>query len=182
MGHSRSERMAGREAALLYLFGMDFSAESWPGGFGVFWESDPLGTARESLEESEEFASPPGAGRTPPGGEARDYADRLSAAVLRDREALDGLIIRALDHWAPDRVGRVEWIILRLGLCEMRAFPDVPPQVAISEAVNLAKRFGAAESPRFVNGVLDRIHKALPEWEGTLADGSAPHQDPPGDD
>ena len=165
MTANRSDRMAGREAALLYLFGLDFDGDAWPGGFPEFWKSDPLKTAGESLEEGEEFAFSPSGGGPARGGGARDYAERLAGAVLQDREVLDALIRKAVDKWAPDRVGRVEWIILRIGLCEMRSMPDVPPQVAISEAVNLAKRFGAAESSRFVNGVLDRIRIALPEWE-----------------
>lgn len=178
MGHSHSDRMAGREAALLYLFGMDFAPEAWPGGFASFWESDPLGTAGASLEEGEEFVFPPPRGAHVQGGGVRDYAEQLAGAVLRDRDLLDTLIRRAVDKWAPDRVGRVEWIILRLGLCEMRSFPDVPPQVAISEAVNLAKRFGAAESSRFVNGVLDRIRVSLPEWERELSEGVFPAPEP----
>ncbi|HRZ16490.1 MAG TPA: transcription antitermination factor NusB [Candidatus Hydrogenedentes bacterium] len=177
MGANRSERVAGREAALLYLFGLDFDAGAWPGGFPEFWKSDPLKTAGESLEEGEEFAFSPSGGGPARGGGARDYAERLAGAVLQDREALDALIRRAVDKWAPDRVGRVEWIILRIGLCEMRSMPDVPPQVAINEAVNLAKRFGAAESSRFVNGVLDRIRIALPEWERE-SDGEVPPEVP----
>lgn len=178
MAGNRSERMAGREAALLYLFGMDFSPEAWPGGFAAFWASDPLGTAGASLEEGEEFVFSPARGAHVGDRGARDYAEQLACAVLRDRDLLDTLIRRAVDKWAPDRVGRVEWIILRLGLCEMRAFPDVPPQVAISEAVNLAKRFGAAESSRFVNGVLDRIRVSLPEWERELSEGVFPAPEP----
>ena len=157
MAASHSDRMAGREAALLYLFGMDFAPEAWPGGFASFWESDPLGTAGASLEEGEEFVFPPPRGAHVQGGGVRDYAEQLAGAVLRDRDLLDTLIRRAVDKWAPDRVGRVEWIILRLGLCEMRSFPDVPPQVAINEAVEIAKRFAGDESPKFINGILDAI-------------------------
>jgi N utilization substance protein B len=58
-------------------------------------------------------------------------------------------------------MSRVDRNILRLGTCELLAFAGVPVKVAINEAVELAKRFGTAESSAFVNGVLDRIAKAI---------------------
>ena len=82
--------------------------------------------------------------------------ERLAAAAARGAE-LDELIAAASKNWRIDRMSRVDRNILRLGACELVAFPDVPVKVVINEAVELAKRFGTAESPAFVNGVLDRI-------------------------
>ena len=62
---------------------------------------------------------------------------------------------------ADERMSRVDRNILRLGACELVAFRDVPVKVVINEAVELAKRFGTAESSAFVNGVLDRIATAV---------------------
>jgi N utilization substance protein B len=54
-------------------------------------------------------------------------------------------------------VGKVEWAIMLVAAFEMRYAEDVPPKVAIDEAIELAKRYGSDEAPTFVNGVLDRV-------------------------
>ena len=56
--------------------------------------------------------------------------------------------------------------ILRMGCFELLFLEDIPPKVAINEAIELAKRFGDIDSPRFVNGVLDKIYKMEKEVEG----------------
>ena len=81
-------------------------------------------------------------------------------AVERSQE-IDDLIASASKNWRIDRMSRVDRNILRLGACELVAFRDVPVKVVINEAVELAKRFGTAESSAFVNGVLDRIAGAV---------------------
>ena len=85
--------------------------------------------------------------------------DLVAAAVTRSAE-IDDLITQASKNWRIDRMSRVDRNILRLGACELLAFRDVPVKVVINEAVELAKRFGTAESSAFVNGVLDRIASA----------------------
>ena len=76
------------------------------------------------------------------------------------RVELDQLITASSNNWRLERMSRVDRNILRLGACELVAFRDVPVKVVINEAVELAKRFGTAESSAFVNGVLDRIATA----------------------
>ncbi len=89
-----------------------------------------------------------------------EYFDELLAVVLDDVVALDELIgryaTRGLDHL--DAVGRA---ILLLGLAELKHREDIPTKVAINEAVDLAKRYGAAESFKFVNAVLDKAARDL---------------------
>jgi N utilization substance protein B len=93
--------------------------------------------------------------------DAQTFAQELvSAAVERARE-IDALITKSSKNWRIDRMSRVDRNILRLGACELIAFRDVPVKVVINEAVELAKRFGTAESSAFVNGVLDRIATAV---------------------
>jgi N utilization substance protein B len=89
--------------------------------------------------------------------EAQLFARELCAAASEHGARIDGLIAGASKNWRIDRMSRVDRNILRLGSCELIAFPDVPVKVVINEAVELAKRFGTAESSAFVNGVLDRI-------------------------
>ena len=88
---------------------------------------------------------------------AQAFARELVAAAAARTTEIDELIASASKNWRIDRMSRVDRNILRLGACELLAFRDVPVKVVINEAVELAKRFGTAESSAFVNGVLDRI-------------------------
>jgi len=85
---------------------------------------------------------------------ARDHALHLVAGVMRHREALDAELAEFAHEWAPDRMSGVDRTILRIALHELSAGEDVPPAVAVNEAVELAKCYGGADSARFVNGVL----------------------------
>lgn len=92
--------------------------------------------------------------------EAQLFARELVAAAAERTAELDEKIASASKNWRIERMSRVDRNILRLGTCELLGFPDVPVRVVINEAVELAKRFGTAESGAFVNGVLDRIATA----------------------
>jgi transcription antitermination protein NusB len=92
---------------------------------------------------------------------AQAFAKDLVAAASSHAARIDELIAAASKNWRIDRMSRVDRNILRLGACELVAFRDVPVKVVINEAVELAKRFGTAESSAFVNGVLDRIATAV---------------------
>jgi transcription antitermination protein NusB len=89
-----------------------------------------------------------------------DRAEELAAGVVRDVGALDADAERASDNWRLNRMAVVERNILRLGILELRR-GEVPPKVAIDEAVRLAHWFGGVRSPGFVNGVLDGIARTL---------------------
>ncbi len=93
--------------------------------------------------------------------QAQTFARNLVASAVERASEIDELIASASKNWRIDRMSRVDRNILRLGACELIAFPDVPVKVVINEAVELAKRFGTAESSAFVNGVLDRIATAV---------------------
>ena len=92
--------------------------------------------------------------------EAREFARAIVVAASARRIAIDEAISSSSKNWRLERMSRVDRNILRLGTCELQAFPGVPVRVAINEAVELAKRFGTTESPAFVNGILDRIANA----------------------
>ncbi len=93
--------------------------------------------------------------------EAQRFARALVAAALAAGGELDERIAGSSKNWRIERMSRVDRNILRLGTAELIGFPDVPVRVVINEAVELAKRFGTAESSAFVNGVLDRIATAV---------------------
>jgi transcription antitermination protein NusB len=89
-----------------------------------------------------------------------DQAATLAAAVLADIEELDRQAARAAENWRLNRIAVVERNILRLGVHELLK-GQVPPKVAIDEAVRLAHWFGGAKSPAFINGVLDQVARTL---------------------
>ena len=99
-----------------------------------------------------------------------DYTRALLSGIERERETIDGLIKDASDHWRLDRLTYVDINILRIGIYEMLFSEDVPPKVAIDEAIEIAKKYGAEDSREFINGVLDRVLKDFynkKEWAGS---------------
>lgn len=85
------------------------------------------------------------------------YTRFLLSGVTKEQVALDRFIVTASDNWKLSRITYVDKNILRLAIYEMLYSSDVPPKVAIDEALELAKKFGAEDSKDFINGILDRI-------------------------
>ena len=90
----------------------------------------------------------------------RDYFRELITAIAPNREALD-LRLGLLSEIPPPELDPVEHAVLWLGLHELEAHPELPYRVALAEAVQLAKQFGATDGHKFVNAVLDRAAKEL---------------------
>ena len=88
-----------------------------------------------------------------------DYARLLLSGVIREQEAIDKYIEAASEHWKLGRTTYIDRSILRLGVFEMLFSQDVPPKVAIDEAIEMAKKYGNEESRDFINGILDKIFK-----------------------
>lgn len=133
-------RSRGRACALQILYAIGFTHQPVDEACAGYWEMSP---------------AKPG---------VRKYAERIVKGIWADRKTVDDLIKPAVENWSPLRVGRIERNILRIAMYEMTKM-DVPTGVAINEAVELAKAFGNDESPRFINGVLDRLRR-----EGSSAD------------
>jgi N utilization substance protein B len=93
--------------------------------------------------------------------ETRVFTRRLLAELAERRTEIDALLAESTTNWELHRLSVVDRNVLRLAACELLAFPDVPFRVVIDEAVNLARRYGGEESPRFVNGVLDALRVRL---------------------
>jgi transcription antitermination protein NusB len=89
-------------------------------------------------------------------GEVDTYARELAEAVSAHTEELDARIGSASEDWSPDRLGALERNILRIALTELRR-DEIPLEVAIDEAVRLAKRYASADAARLVNGILGRV-------------------------
>lgn len=97
--------------------------------------------------------------------ESRGYIERLLGVVADRREAIDDALSDALTNWRIERLSAVDRNILRLAAAEMLYIDDVPPRVSIQEAIVLAEKYGTAESPRFVNGVLDALMRRAGEGD-----------------
>lgn len=112
-----------------------------------------LGILRHNLEE---FAA---------GLEDTGFARRLLEGTLRERPTIDQLIEKCAPEWPLDQVSVVDRNILRLGIYELMFgnYDEVPPKVAINEAIELGKSFGSDSTPRFVNGVLGTIYREMGE-------------------
>ncbi|MCI1955493.1 MAG: transcription antitermination factor NusB [Oscillospiraceae bacterium] len=82
------------------------------------------------------------------------FAEKTALGVEEQEAVLDGLIQKYIRGWTMNRLSKVALALLRLALYEMKFEPDIPVSVSISEAVNLAKKYGGAEDAPFVNGVL----------------------------
>jgi len=87
------------------------------------------------------------------------FASELVAGCLEHLREIDEELERQTSHWRLERLAAVDRNILRLGLYELLFRPDTPPAVVIDEAIEIAKKFGAEDSARFVNGVLDGFLK-----------------------
>jgi len=85
-----------------------------------------------------------------------DLSRALVAGVRRNRAELDALIEKTAENWSLSRMAVTDRNVLRLGAYEI-LFSDTPDPVAINEALELAKRYGSAQSAQFVNGILDRL-------------------------
>jgi len=86
-----------------------------------------------------------------------NFATTLAEGVERERSALDSRIEACSTNWRMSRMPHVDRNILRMGAFEILFMSDVPAHVTINEAVELAKKFGTAESRGFINGILDRL-------------------------
>jgi len=89
-------------------------------------------------------------------GEVDAFARELAEAVAARAPELDAAITAAAEDWTADRLGAIERNVLRIGVLELDS-GSVPPEVAINEAIELAKRYATEDAARLVNGILGRI-------------------------
>lgn len=93
-------------------------------------------------------------------GPGRDeFAERIVLGVLKHREEIDGLVEQYSDNWRLERMTVIDRNLLRLATFELLYCDEIPPKVALNEAIDLGKKFGSEESSGFINGILDRIQK-----------------------
>lgn len=88
-----------------------------------------------------------------------DFARLLAAGTVENIESIDAVIGKHIRNWEFDRLAKVDLAILRVAVFEILFQEDVPAGVSINEAIEIAKSFGADESYKFINGVLDNIRR-----------------------
>lgn len=103
-----------------------------------------------------------------PGLKEKEFVNSLISGVVRHRRELDKIIEKAAPMWPIDQIDRIDRNVLRLGLYELifENKEEVPPKVAINEAIELAKSFGGESSGKFINGVLGTVYRELEKKNG----------------
>ena len=91
--------------------------------------------------------------------EILDFAKLLIIGTIEQIDSIDDLIKNHLQHWVFERLRKVDLAILRVGTYSLIYQQDVPAQISIDEAIEIAKEYGSDDSYRFINGVLDGIRK-----------------------
>jgi N utilization substance protein B len=145
-GRPGSRRRA-REYALLALYRSDLLAAPASEALHQLWAALMEGEGLPDL-------------RAPESDEV-EFAQRLVRGVDADREEIDALIDGASTNWRIRRMPLVDRNILRVAAWELLRCEDIPGTVTCNEAVELAKRYGTAESRAFVNGIVDRLGRQL---------------------
>jgi N utilization substance protein B len=131
-------RRKAREVALQFLYQLDLHGDDDPSPHaGDFWSRHPVDEG------------------------TRVFAEGLVCGTKQNQAKADDLIRQYAEHWALERMAVVDRNILRLAVYEMLWGGGVPTKVVINEAIEIAKKFGTADSSRFINGILDRVHREL---------------------
>jgi len=127
------KRTRARELALQFLYQLDLCGP------------ELLGEAKAFFRTEEEDRT------------SREFAAALVEGVHAHREDLDHAIRSVAQNWEISRMAVIDRNVLRMAAFELFHSPDVPPKVAINEAIELGKRFSTQNSGAFINGILDKI-------------------------
>ncbi len=128
-------RTKAREFALQILYQNEVNPEPLQETIRAFWQAQ-----EESVPQ-----------------DIREFTERLVSGTLENQKTIDAIISQYADNWEIHRMAILDRNVMRAATYELLYLPDIPPKVAINEAVNLAKKFSQEESGKFVNGILDKI-------------------------
>lgn len=132
-GKIKKMRRKGRECALKILYSWDIKKEK---------KINNLSSFLENVEKRDEI---------------KKFAEEIVEGVLNNLEQIDKTITEVSENWDINRMGYIDRNILRIGTYEILFRNDIPPAVSINEGIELAKKYGDDDSPKFVNGILNRI-------------------------
>ncbi len=131
------KRTKARECALKILYAVDITGDEPKKCIDTFWQN------QGDVEI-----------------EVKAFADSLVVGVSNNKETIDRLLSSYATNWQLKRMAVIDRNILRFATYEILFMEDIPPKVAINEAIDIAKKYGDRDSGKFVNGVLDKINKA----------------------
>ena len=129
-------RTKARECALKILYALDIRKDTLEECAVSFWENHPTLT-----------------------DEVKKFSDLITEGVRQNKDFIDSTISKYAKNWQIQRMATIDRNILRLATFELLFAEDIPPKVAINEAIEMAKRYGDKDSGKFVNGILDKINK-----------------------
>jgi len=135
-------RRKAREIAMQVLYGLDVSRGNLKETIDLFWKNFDV---PEKLKA---------------------FSSILVEGAWNNRKQIDILIGDCAENWSVERMSRVDRSILRMAVYELLYCRDIPPKVAINEAIDLGKLFGSENSGAFINGVLDGLYAKLRERDG----------------
>jgi len=130
------KRTKAREYVLQILYQVDITRGNWQEALENFWQSSEIGDVSDELKE---------------------FSTGLLSGVIKHMQEIDKKISKYAANWQLERMAFVDRNIMRLGCFELLHREDIPPKVAINEAVELAKKYSGVESGKFVNAILDQI-------------------------
>ncbi len=87
----------------------------------------------------------------------REFAEKLFLQCLELEEDADRIIRQHAENWEFSRIALIDRLLLRMAICELVTFPDIPPKVSINESIEIAKKYSTENSGKFVNGILDAV-------------------------
>lgn len=128
-----SSRRRGRELALHALYAIEMS-------------QNPLEEVKQDVIDSEND-----------GVAIKAFAEQLFINAITHNNELNDIIKRKAINWDFHRIAIIDKLILRLAICELLYFEDIPPKVTIDEAIEIAKKYSTSKSGQFVNGILDSV-------------------------
>ncbi len=99
--------------------------------------------------------------RHPVDSEVRGFVESLVRGTKQHQQKIDEVIVQFAENWDLDRMAVVDRNILREGVFELMWMMEIPPKVAINEALEIARRFSTHEATQFINGILDAIKRDL---------------------
>ncbi|MFH1798758.1 MAG: transcription antitermination factor NusB [Candidatus Omnitrophota bacterium] len=135
-GQEMRKRTLSREIALKILYASDIAKESLEESSRRFWRNSDI------LDE-----------------DVKEFSDYIVLGVLEKNDDIDKIIIKHAANWELSRMATIDRNILRISTFELLYAFEIPPKVAINEAIELAKKYGDKDSGKFVNGILDNINK-----------------------
>ncbi len=130
------KRTQSRELAMQLLYLISVTHDGFASAMENFWHEDERGLVPKEI---------------------REFSVELARGVTENMETIDCKIAEFALNWEPERMAVIDRNILRLASYELLFRPDIPPKVAINEAIELAKKYSGQESAKFVNGILDKI-------------------------